>query len=169
MRGPIAKSGTGRYSLASIPADYDALRRSYWGAFAIGTPTKTFDFVLPWLLLVASLALSFGRKLGEWLRRRWRIKPAAVLIVQFGLGVYGGYFGGAVGIMMMAIWGLLDNRDLKSLNAPRTLLVSAANTMAVLTFILARAVHWPEPLSCSLLRQLEVMGAHRLVVALLHK
>jgi uncharacterized protein len=38
----------------------------------------------------------------------------------------------------------LDNRDLKSLNAPRTLLVSAANTMAVLTFILARAVHWPE-------------------------
>ena len=110
----------------------------------LGTPTKTFDFVLPWLLLVASLALSFGRKLGEWLRRRWRIKPAAVLTVQFGLGVYGGYFGGAVGIMMMAIWGLLDNRDLKSLNAPRTLLVSAANTMAVLTFILARAVHWPE-------------------------
>ena len=36
-----------------------------------------------------------------------------VLTVQFGLGVYGGYFGGAVGIMMMAIWGLLDNRDLK--------------------------------------------------------
>ncbi|HVI88487.1 MAG TPA: sulfite exporter TauE/SafE family protein [Dongiaceae bacterium] len=108
------------------------------------TPVKTFDVVLPWLLLLATLALSFGRKLGEWLRRRWRIRPAAVLTIQFGLGIYGGYFGGAVGIMMMAVWGLLESRDLKSLNAPRTLLVSAANVVAVLTFILARAVHWPE-------------------------
>jgi uncharacterized membrane protein YfcA len=48
------------------------------------TPIKTFDFVLPWLLLLATLALSFGRKLGEWLRRRWRIRPVAVLTIQFG-------------------------------------------------------------------------------------
>jgi uncharacterized protein len=108
------------------------------------TPIRTFNFVLPWLLLLATLALSFGRAVGEWLSRRWRIKPWSVLIIQFALGVYGGYFGGAVGIMMMAVWGLLGNRDLKSLNAPRTLLVSAANIMAVLTFIIARAVHWPE-------------------------
>ena len=108
------------------------------------TPIKTFNFVLPWLLLLALAALSFGRKAGEWLRCRWRIRPAAVLAIQFGLGVYGGYFGGAVGIMMMALWGLLDRRDLKRLNAPRTLLVSTANIIAVLTFILAHAVHWPE-------------------------
>lgn len=111
------------------------------------TPTKVFDVVLPWLLLLATFALAFGRQLGEWLRRRWRIRPAAVLGIQFGLGIYGGYFGGAVGIMMMAVWGLLDNRDLKSLNAPRTLLVSVANIMAVLTFILAGAVQWPETIT----------------------
>jgi uncharacterized protein len=40
--------------------------------------------------------------------------------------------------------GLIESRDLKSLNAPRTLLVTAANTMAVLTFIIARAVQWPD-------------------------
>jgi uncharacterized protein len=108
------------------------------------TPVRTFDVVLPWLLLLATLALSFGRRLGEWLRRRWRIKPAAVLTVQFALAVYGGYFGGAVGIMMMAVWGLLDSRDLKSLNAPRTLLVTAANAMAAVIFILARAIQWRE-------------------------
>jgi len=108
------------------------------------TPIRTFDFVLPCLLLLATLALSFGHKLGKWLRRRWRIRPAAVLTIQFGLGAYGGYFGGAVGIMMMAVWGLLENRDLKDLNAPRTLLVSTANIAGVLTFIIARAVHWPE-------------------------
>jgi len=95
---------------------------------------------------VAFLALAFGRSLGERLRRRWRIRPALVLPVQFALGIYGGYFGGAVGIMMMAVWGLLDGRDFKSLNAPRTLLVSTANLMAVAIFAFAHAVRWPEAL-----------------------
>lgn len=110
------------------------------------TPSKVFDFLLPWLLLVATLTLTFGRQWGEWLRRRWHIRPGVVLAVQWALGVYGGYFGGAIGIMMMALWGLLDSRDIKSLNAQRTLLVTAANTMAVLIFIAANAVRWKETL-----------------------
>jgi uncharacterized membrane protein YfcA len=110
----------------------------------MSTPSTLFDSLLPWLLLIATLTLTFGRHLGEFLRRRWHIRPAAVLVIQFVLGIYGGYFGGAVGIMMMAVWGLLGNRDLKRLNAPRTLLVTAANTMAVLVFVIARAVHWSE-------------------------
>jgi uncharacterized membrane protein YfcA len=44
----------------------------------------------------------------------------------------------------MAVWGLLDTRDLKSLNAPRTLLVTAANAMAVIIFSAAHAVRWRE-------------------------
>jgi uncharacterized membrane protein YfcA len=111
------------------------------------TPSTAFALVLPWLLLAASLALAFGRRIGQALRARWRIHPRAVLAVQFALGIYGGYFGGAVGIMMMAAWGLLDDRDLKHLNAPRTLLVSAANTVAVLAFTAAGAVRWPETLA----------------------
>jgi uncharacterized protein len=110
----------------------------------LSTSSATFSFLLPWLLLCASLALAFGRKLGEALRRRWRIGARAVLAIQFALGIYGGYFGGAVGLMMLAVWGLLDTRDIKSLNAPRTLLVSAANSVAVLTFAFAHAVRWPE-------------------------
>ena len=49
------------------------------------TSARTFDFVLPWLLLLATFALGFGRQIGESLRRRWRIGPLAVLAVQFGL------------------------------------------------------------------------------------
>jgi uncharacterized membrane protein YfcA len=110
------------------------------------TPTRLFDFLLPWLLLTATLVLTFGRRVGERLRRRWQIGPATILPIQFLLGTYGGYFGGAVGIMMMAVWGLLDSRDLKSLNAPRTLLVTLANCLAALTFIVAGAIRWPETL-----------------------
>jgi hypothetical protein len=110
------------------------------------TRTSTFNLVLPWLLLLATVALSFGRQLGRILQRHWHMQRWNVLAIQFCLGVYGGYFGGGVGIMMVALWGLLDGRDPKSLNAPRTLLVSSANTMAVLVFVFAHAVRWPETL-----------------------
>jgi uncharacterized membrane protein YfcA len=110
------------------------------------TPIRTFDVVLPWLLAIATATLAFGSRLGEMLRRRWRIGAPAVLAVQFCLGVYGGYFGGGVGIMMMAVWSLLSDRTLKSFNAPRTLLVCAANTVAVLIFVAAGAVRWREGL-----------------------
>ncbi|MFV0284616.1 MAG: sulfite exporter TauE/SafE family protein [Castellaniella sp.] len=117
------------------------------GAFLLlHTSTRAFDVVLPWLLLIAAFALGFGRRLGEWMRARWRVRPAAVLGLQFGLGVYGGYFGGAVGIMMMATWGLLGAHDIKSMHPARTLMVTAANTMAVLIFIVAGAVQWRETL-----------------------
>jgi uncharacterized protein len=106
------------------------------------TPIKIFDFLLPWLLAITTVTLAFGRQLGEKLRRRWHINKLTVLLSQFGLGVYGGYFGGGVGIMMMAVWGLLSDRTLKSFNAPRTLLVAAANAVAVLIFIVAGAVRW---------------------------
>jgi len=136
--GPVGTVSLGPLVLATLLGGLIGAVLLLW------TPTTMFDFVLPWLLLFATLALSFGRQLGEALRRRWQIKPSAVLVVQLALGVYGGYFGGAVGIMMMAVWALLESRDLKSLNAPRTLLVCSANTMAVFTFVAAHAVRWPE-------------------------
>ena len=115
------------------------------GAFLLlNTSSKAFDQALPWLMLVATLMLMFGRQLGEWLRRRVHIGPRSVIGVQAVLGIYGGYFGGAVGIMMMAAWGLLSDRDIKDMNAPRTLLVGSANTVAMVIFIVARSVYWPE-------------------------
>jgi uncharacterized membrane protein YfcA len=106
--------------------------------------------VLPWLLLFATLALTFGPKLGPALRRHFHAGPAVVMTIQFLLGIYGGYFGGAVGLMMMAVWSLLAKVDLKSLNPPRTLLVMAANTIALLCFVVAGAVRWPETLALAL-------------------
>ena len=100
--------------------------------------------MLPWLLLTATLALALGSHLGPALRSRFRAGIVTVVVIQFLLGVYGGYFGGAVGLMMMAAWGLLDGADVKALNPPRTLLVSAANTVAVICFIIAGAIRWPE-------------------------
>jgi uncharacterized protein len=106
------------------------------------TSATLFDQVLPWLLLVATIMLAFGRRIGPALRARFRAGLATILGLQFLLGIYGGYFGGAVGLMMMAAWSILDGAEVKALNAPRTLMVSAANGIAVLSFIVAGAVAW---------------------------
>jgi uncharacterized membrane protein YfcA len=110
------------------------------------TPQRAFDDILPWLLLAGTLAFAFGRRIGEALRRRVRIGPGVLLGAQVLLSVYAGYFGGGVGIMMMAVWSLLGEVDIKAMSAGRTLLVSAANAVAVLCFALAGPVRWPETL-----------------------
>lgn len=111
------------------------------------TPAASFDGLVPWLLLVASMTFAFGREAGEALRKRVRLGPGAVMGAQFVLGVYGGYFGGAVGIMMMATWMLLGQVDLQRMNASRMLLVSAMNGIAVVCFVVAGIVRWPQTLA----------------------
>jgi uncharacterized membrane protein YfcA len=113
----------------------------------IFTPGGAFDVILPWLLLLATAALAFGRRIGAILQRHHRAPVPVVLLIQAILGVYGGYFGGAVGLMMLAAWTVLGERDLKALNGPRIFLVVAANTMAVVCFVIAFMVRWPQTLA----------------------
>ena len=112
----------------------------------VSTPLATFDRVIPWLLLFSTLTFAFGRRMGTWLRCRLRIGAATLLPVQFLLGIYGGYFGGAVGIMMLAAWSLLDGADLKALNPTRTMVVAVTNAVAVGCFVIAGEVWWAQTL-----------------------
>jgi uncharacterized membrane protein YfcA len=108
----------------------------------LATSNAAFDRILPWLLLVATVVLALGPRLGAYLRQHYRAGRMAVLCIQFALGVYGGYFGGAVGLMMMAAWSLLDGADVKQMAPARTLMVTGANTIAAICFAVAGAVSW---------------------------
>lgn len=110
----------------------------------LATTQRAFDGLLPWLMLVGTLAFAFGRPLGAALRKRVRVGRGVVIAAQVLLSVYAGYFGGGVGIMLLAVWGLLGETDIKAMSALRTLLVSAANLVAVVIFAAAGPVHWPE-------------------------
>ena len=105
------------------------------------TAGVTFDRILPWLLLIATLALAFGRRI-DASRGGEPAGHVTILSGQFLLGVYGGYFGGAAGIMMLALWGILTGAEAKAVQAQRTILVVAANTAAVLFFSLTPIVQW---------------------------
>lgn len=72
--------------------------------------------------------------------------PGPIFFLSSCLGnMCGGYFGGAVGNMMMAVWSPLDGHDLNTINASRTLLISAANVTTVLIFIAVVSFNDPKP------------------------
>jgi uncharacterized protein len=108
------------------------------------TPQATFDAVIPFLLLLGTLAFAFGRRAGAALRRIVRVGPKILGGAQFFLAVYGGYFGGAVGLMMMAVWSVFGVTDVRAMNAAKTLLVGSLNTIAVVIFVAAGKVYWPQ-------------------------
>ena len=110
----------------------------------LNTPAKAFDAVVPWLLVAATLAFIFGRQIGLALRRIVTIGPGTMIAVQFVLAIYGGYFGGAVGIVMMAAWSLLSEADLKVMGPTRTVLVAGCNSAAVAFFLFSGEVWWRE-------------------------
>jgi uncharacterized protein len=106
------------------------------------TPTPVFDIIIPWLLLIAFLAIAFGRTAADWLKSRVTIGAPTLMIAQAMLGLYGGYFGGGVGIMTTATYGLLAGVPPHRLMAPRTLMLAIANTAAAIIFIGFGMVRW---------------------------
>jgi hypothetical protein len=109
------------------------------------TPQRTFDSVIPWLMLAATLLFTFGANITPILKRAVHIGPVAV-VIQFFIAIYGGYFGGAIGIVMLATWTVFGLTDIHVMNANRTLMGAAANSVAALLFILVRKIWWPQTL-----------------------
>ncbi|MFK0289893.1 sulfite exporter TauE/SafE family protein [Streptomyces sp. NPDC090442] len=104
-------------------------------------PASSFDAAAPWLLLTATLILAFGRRLPQalsaLLRRPVSMSSRAVLIGQFILAVYGGYFGGAVGITMLALWSIGLGLDAATSNPMRVVQLAAVFLSAAVLFLFA--------------------------------
>lgn len=106
------------------------------------TPTETFDVIVPWLLLFAFTVMVFGKRAADWLHARVTIGRPALLTTQSLLGVYGGYFGGGVGLITTALYGLLANIQPRELFAIRTTMLAVANLAAALIFAAFAMVWW---------------------------
>jgi uncharacterized membrane protein YfcA len=106
------------------------------------TPTRAFDFIIPWLLLLGFVVMLFGRTASDWLRARVTIGWKTLVVAQSLLGIYGGYFGGGVGLMTTATYGLLAGASPRSLFSIRTLMLATANLAAAFVFVIAGLVQW---------------------------
>lgn len=105
----------------------------------VATSARTFDLVVPWLLLAATVAIAFGGRAGG---ARVRGGRATVIGAQALLGIYGGYFGGGVGLMMVAAYGILAGVPPHRMAAPRTLMLACANAAATIVFVAMGMVRW---------------------------
>ena len=106
------------------------------------TPSETFDIIIPWLLLFAFVVMAFGKRAADWLHRRVTIGRPTLLATQSLLGVYGGYFGGGVGLITTALYGLLANIRPRELFAIRTAMLATANLAAAIVFVGFAMVWW---------------------------
>jgi uncharacterized membrane protein YfcA len=115
------------------------------------TPEQTFLDVIPYLFATATLLFAFGKRLtsgfAHLFKSEGRISVpliAAASIAQLAIAVYGGFFGGGIGILMLAVFQMIHMEDIHAMNGLKTLLAAAINGVAVVTFILAGIVRWPQ-------------------------
>ena len=113
------------------------------------TPARTFMLVLPWLILGATLLFIFGKKLAGERKSALAHEASTAALAgatafQLGVAVYGGYFGGGMGIVMLAMLATLGMTDIHAMNALKSVMGFVINGVAVVTFIVARAVYWKQ-------------------------
>ena len=113
------------------------------------TPAQTFLHVLPWLMLGATLLFMFGGRLsrgsgGSIAHDASTSALAVAALFELVVAVYGGYFGGGVGIINLAMLAALGMTDIHAMNALKVVLGGIINGVAVVTFILKGAVVWKQ-------------------------
>jgi len=106
------------------------------------TPTRAFDFIIAWLLLLGLIVMLFGKRASSWLHERVTIGVRTLVVAQSLLSIYGGYFGGGVGLMLTATYGLLAGAHPRALFSVRTWVLSIANFAAAIVFVAAGLVRW---------------------------
>ena len=116
------------------------------------TPQMTFMKMVPWLLLGGTVLFAFGARITRWVNRRHPehgpsgVTLAIVTFVQLVVGVYIGYYGAGVGFIILPLLSIMGIENIHSMNGLRTMLATAGNAVAVVLFIFARAVRWPQAL-----------------------
>ncbi len=111
------------------------------GLLLLVTPASLFSRIIPWLILFATIIFAGGNFLRSD-SKRFHLGKTGVLIAQTAVSVYGGYFGGGIGILMLAALTLYGLRDIWLMNSLKILLAVLMNAAAVVTFIIAGLVHW---------------------------
>ncbi|HKE29125.1 MAG TPA: sulfite exporter TauE/SafE family protein [Bryobacteraceae bacterium] len=161
--GTIASTGAYRKALSvellrrMLPLVASTLAGSLVGAWLLlHTRQHTFDKLVPWLLLAGTVLFSLRGRVTGWAAKPHQGgAPAAgnvvwITVAQGLLGVYVGYFGAGVGIVMLPLLVLMGVENIHSMSGLRTLIVTCGNAVAVAVFVLAHAVYWPQALLMTL-------------------
>jgi len=172
--GLVAGSASGTWGYrAELRGQWDRLRwqipasltGAVLGAFLLlHLPEKVFAEVVPVLLLLALVLVVIGPRIQSWARRRAEVgvppacggagrsaehitpaRMAALVVGTFAVGVYGGYFTAAQGILLVGIMGALLPESVQRMNAAKNLLTLLVNVVAAVGYTLVAfdRISWP--------------------------
>lgn len=105
------------------------------------TPVTFFARLVPWLVLFATAVFSWGSFRRKPLDAAQGIPPALLGLIQFLIGVYGGYFGGGIGFLMLAAL-TIAGQPVRMATATKNVLAMAMNASAVVLFLFSHQIAW---------------------------
>lgn len=141
---------SGRMRLLAAPLVASFLFGCVGAGLVLLLPERVFVTVVPWLIAAAAVLVAVQPRLTRALAARRAdspdvVAPHGVPALTAGVGasgVYGGYFGAAQGVILMAVLGGLYDTDLQRANGAKNLMAAGANVAAALVFSLAGRVDW---------------------------
>lgn len=118
----------------------------------VGTPEETFARVVPFLVLFATLLFAASDSITRLVNRKSARNSYSESVswaggiwgfgFQLFVATYGGYFGAAIGILMLSSLSLMGLRDIHRMNAIKTVLASTINGVALIYFVLSGLIVW---------------------------
>lgn len=116
----------------------------------LALPTTSFERVVPFLVLGACLLVALQPRLSRTVAERrsanGREHPLPLMGGVFLTGIYGGYFGAAQGVILIALLGIFLPDDIQRLNALKNVITAVVNGVAGIVFVLVAPVSWPPAL-----------------------
>lgn len=110
------------------------------------TPSDAFLWIVPWLLLTATVLFAAGPILTKLIQKRAAggVGPFASSLAIFAVSIYGGYFNGGLGIMLLAVFSLLGFTNLHGMNGLKNMLSALLSLISVAAFALAGLIAWEQ-------------------------
>ena len=111
------------------------------GLLLLNTPSSVFARLVPWLVLFATTVFAWGSFFRKSTESTRHLGPLGAALAQFCIAVYGGYFGGGIGFLMVAAL-TLAGLPTRNASATKNALAGVMNASAVLLFMTSSQVHW---------------------------
>jgi uncharacterized membrane protein YfcA len=118
------------------------------GILLLYSGDNVFGIIVPYLILLASLLLAFQESIKKWLKKTEKVQNKAnqistfTLIAISGAGIYGGYFGAGLSVIVLAVLAISFNDNLTRLNSLKQAIGFAVNISTAVFFIFSGKVVW---------------------------
>lgn len=142
LAGRALVTGAGKLSFRALFV-LSILGGALGGLLLLNTPSSVFARLVPWLVLFATTVFAWGSFMKKSDATATHLGPVGAGVAQFCIAIYGGYFGGGIGILMMAAL-TMAGLHIRNAGATKNALAGVMNTSAVLLFVTSPQVHWLE-------------------------